>query len=134
MKGKAENFVLDETEKNVAVFVNPKIYPLPAVFSAAYSMMDRAYAVIDGDREKRVVVRLWPKGTQGLKEIALEFNQELLNYAVCLAQAKKTEPVRQALAKRAFLAHSMAEESAGLFVDDPMGIARPWQEQKGKKS
>ncbi len=131
--GKESNFVFDEKEKTIEVKINPNIYPLATVFSASYSMMDKAYAVIDGDKKKQLVVTLWPKEGNMLKETAMLFSQELLNYSVCLAQAKKTEHVRQALAKRAFLAHSAAEEN-DLFIGDPLGIAKLWQEQEGKKS
>ncbi len=133
-RAEAGNFVLNEREKSVIVSVNPKIYPLPAVFSAAYSLMDRAYAVVDGDKSKRLTVTLWPKGKQRLHELAMLFNQELLNYSVCFNQARETAAVREALIKRAFLGHDAAEDKDELLVKDPLGIANPWQKQKGKKA
>ena len=60
--------------------------------------------------------------------------RDRLNYAVCLQQAKETAAVREALVKRAFLAHSASQDAGeDLFVKDPKGIARPWEEQKGKR-
>ena len=126
-----EKIALNKGGESVDIMLNPEIYPVQAVFGAAYSFMDRAYAVIDGDK-KSIVVRLWPKGKLQLKETALLFSQELLNYMVCLSQAKKTEKVRLALAKKAFLAHSGAGSGESLFVNDPLGIASPWQEQHKK--
>ena len=124
-----EKIVISKDGENVEVFINPKIYPLPVIFGAAYSFMDKAYAVIDKD-QNNVVITLWPKKKQDLKETAMLFSQELLNYAVCFSQSKKTEEVRLALAKRAFLAHSgTASCNNELFVNDPLGIASPWQKK-----
>ena len=134
MRGtKQGNFAASAKGGSVVVSLGPRIYPLPVVFSAAYAMMDRAYAAVDARGSRRFAVTLWPKGKCGLKALAMRFNEELVNSAVCFNQVKETAAVREALMKRVFLAHGAAGDScSGLFVHDPKGIAKPWREQHGK--
>jgi len=128
------NFAPSAKGGSVVVSLNRGIYPLPVVFSAAYAMMDQAYAAVDARGNRLFAVTLWPKGKRGLKALAMRFNEELVNSAVCFNQAKETAAVREALVKRVFLAHSAPGGSgSGLFVGDIKGIAKPWREQRGKR-
>ena len=128
------NFVPGAKGGSVVVSLDREIYPLPVVFSAAYAMMGQAYAAVDARGSRLFAVTLWPKGKRGLKALAMRFNEELVNSAVCFNQAKETAAAREALVKRVFLAHSAPGGSAGgLFVEDIKGIAKPWREQRGKR-
>ncbi len=104
-----DNFEIDRKNSLVLVSVNPKIYPLPVIFSASYMMMDRAFVVIDGDPDRQVVVSLRPRAGQGLEKLARSFNDELLNYAVNNAESKKTEKLRDEIIKQAFSGHSESD-------------------------
>ncbi len=104
--GEKDNFETDEKQSLVLVSVNPKIFSLPVIFSAAYWMMDKAFVVIDGSPETQVVVSLRPRKNQKLEELARLFNDELLNYAVNAEETKKTESLRNELIKQAFAGHS----------------------------
>ena len=42
----------------VILTVNPKIYPLETVYSAAYTFLDKAYILLDGDPKKEIIVKL----------------------------------------------------------------------------
>lgn len=101
-----DNFEIDQKKKLVMVSVNPKIFPLPVIFSASYLMMDQAFVVIDGNPENQVLVSLRPRQNQSLEEIARLFNDELLNYAVNSNESKKTQKLRDELIKQAFAGHS----------------------------
>ena len=122
----------------VAVNVNPSIYPLDVIYSAAYVLMDRAYVLIDGDPYKRVTVELRPKnkGTD-LEKLGRSFNNELLNYCMYKTQVEKNSEIRRAIIQRALVTNEFAgddiDDPEG-YVDDPEGIAIPWEEKHGRKT
>jgi His-Xaa-Ser system protein HxsD len=142
------NIELHPKEKFVLISVNPKIYPIEVIYSAAYAMMDRVYAVIDGDPEEEIFVELTPKEKTDLLHLGREFNNELLNYAVYMVQTARNQSVRDALIQKAFLTAAQSktpespEESKDSkmkigsgdesYLDDPLGIAKPWQSESEK--
>jgi His-Xaa-Ser system protein HxsD len=138
----------DASSNQITVRVNPKLYPLEAVYSAAYVFMDKAYIVLDGDPQKEILVKIKLKPGCSAEDIKGEFNNELLNYADYLARASNTKEIREMFLERAIITNDprMAEPEApdeGLFenvddgdedfLDDPDGIAIPWEEKYGKK-
>ena len=119
------------TERNyVLVSVNPKVYPLEVVYSAAYTFIDRAYVILDGDVSSEILVELRPKSGQPLELLGREFNNELLNYAASAVQSLRNQEVRDAIVRRAFLTNSGSsdQQQADDFVSDPEGIAQPWKQ------
>jgi len=135
---------LEIKENLLTVKVNPKVYPLEAVYSAAYVFMDRAYIVLDGDPEKEILVNIKLKSGGCLEKIGNEFNNELLNYADYLARAKETKKLREMFLQRAIITNdpAMAEPEEDIDFDDledddaledPEGIAVPWEEKYGKE-
>jgi His-Xaa-Ser system protein HxsD len=131
---------INQKENNVLVSVNPKIYPLEVIYSAAYVLIDKAYIVIDGDPEEEVIVELKPKEkSTDLEILGRDFNNELLNYAVYKTQSEKNAGLRQALLQRALLTNdsslvesTQTESEEVDYIDDPEGIAVPWEEKYGK--
>lgn len=127
------------------IAVNPKLYPLEAVYSAAYVFMDRAYIVLDGDPEKEILVKMHLKAEGSLETLGNEFNNELLNYADYLTRAKETKKIREMILRRAIITNDPAmaqqseekddfeelDDSDDDFLDDPEGIAIPWEEKYG---
>jgi len=64
------------------ISVNPKLYSLNVVRSAAYVFLDKAHVIINGDPNSEIIVKLKPKNkNDNLEELALDFQNELLNYA-----------------------------------------------------
>lgn len=100
------NIELNWEENFALVSVNPKIYALPVVFSAAYIMLEKAFVVIDGNPEEQIVVSLEPKSGKDIEGLAREFNEQLVNFAVNLEQSKATKSIREEFVKQAFLTHS----------------------------
>jgi len=120
------------------VSINPKIYPLEVIQSAAYAMIDKAYVIIDGDPAEEIFVELRPKNKVQMREVELQFGNELLNYAVYYNQARMNKEVRDAIIQRAFLTSTQAGEpyvSEEKFEkpEDPLGISKPWASKKSKK-
>ena len=104
-----DNFEVDKGRNIVLISVNPRVYPLNVIFSASYLIMNQAFAIIDGDPESEIVVSLRPRKGQKLEELARNFNDQLLNYAVNNAESKKTEKLREELVKDAFAGHSQSD-------------------------
>lgn len=96
-----------EIQKDKALFrINPKIYPLELVYSAAYIMIDKAFILLDGDPEKEIIAEIRKKKEdQDLKDLVREFNEELLNYAVYKEQSEKNKELREIILKRALLSN-----------------------------
>ena len=132
---------LEIHEDHVIVSVNPKIYSLDVVYSAGYVLMDRAYVVIDGDPEEEIIVELRPKKRDDLEILGRDFNNELINYAVYKSQSEANREVKETIVKRALLTNVGEEEAEEKeedfedesYLDDPEGIAIPWEEKYGKK-
>jgi len=103
---KVDNFEIDKENKLVLVSINPKIFPLPSIFSASYMMLDQAFIVIDGSPETEIVVSLRPKNSCGLEQLARQFNDQLLNYTVNDYESRKTSALREEIVKQAFAGHS----------------------------
>ncbi|NYZ78836.1 hypothetical protein H0N99_01680 [Candidatus Micrarchaeota archaeon] len=136
---------IQHRKERVLMSINPKIYPLEVIHAAAYSMIDRAYVILDGDPAEEIIVELIPKDKKCKKDIELEFSNELLNYAVYYNQARMNKEARDSIIKRVFSTHDqtseISEEPAAEdvekpevleTVEDPLGIAKPWT-PKNKK-
>lgn len=128
--------------------VNPKTYPIEAVYSAAYVFMDKAYIVLDGDPEKEILVKMRLKSGESPEEAANEFNNELINYSDYLSRARETRKLRETVLQRALLSNDPEilgdvaksgadipdfEDEEGMDIEDPEGIAIPWEEKYGKE-
>ena len=139
-------------ESALTLTVNGRVYPMEAVMAAAYTFLDRAYVLLDKDKTD-VVVRLWPKEGHAARPTEGDFYNELLNEALRLKIAKQNQQVREMVINRALFAatNTNVEEevldraldsldnlddlnldldSDNLdFLDDPLGIAVPWEEK-----
>jgi His-Xaa-Ser system protein HxsD len=133
--------------------LNTKIYPLEVIYSAAYILIDKAYIKLGGDPKKEVEVELTPKEGRGTyKEIEGAFLDELINYADYNVRSEKTRAIREMIMQRAIITNDPAallkekkkqedEEFEKLLkelededgeLEDPEGIAVPWEEKYGK--
>ena len=140
----SSNLSVNKKTGIVEASVNPDIYPLDIIYSAAYVFLDRAYVLLKGDPAKEVVVELKPKKTgYDLEKLGLEFNDQLLNYAAYKTLSEKSLEVKQMLMHEIF-SHVVEKNNetqtpaenyaADNIIDDPEGILIPWEEKYGKKS
>jgi len=98
------NVELDRKNKFFIVSVNPKIYPLEVIYSAAYVFLDKAYVLIDGNPDEEIFVQMKPKDKkEDLERLGNEFNNELVNYAFYVVQAVRNQPLRKAIIERALM-------------------------------
>lgn len=113
---------------SITVSVNPKIYPLDVIFSAAYLFTDKNYIVLDGNPEEEVLVEIKPKEkTENVENIALEFNNELINYGAYAVQMARNAHTRlhilqKVLHTAGFVHHSHKETS--------LKESKPWKGDK----
>jgi len=57
-------------KNGLVISLNPKIYPLEAIYGACYVFIDRAYLFLDGNPKKEIKVSI--RGRQELKLKELE--------------------------------------------------------------
>jgi His-Xaa-Ser system protein HxsD len=132
------NLEINKKDNYVMVSVNPQFYNLEVVYSAAYSLMDRAYIIIGGNPQMETLVELRPKEKYDLETLGREFNNELINYAVYIMQTMRNKKEKELIMKKAletnsFVCKPALENPEDLIgkppVEDPEGIAKPWTEQ-----
>jgi His-Xaa-Ser system protein HxsD len=105
-----DNLETQKDKNNVIVSVNPRIYGLNIIFSAAYVFIDKAYVIVDGDPNEEIIVQLKAKDKKAdLEKLGREFNNELINYTNYAVQTEKTMPLRAAIVQRAFFTHAQEE-------------------------
>jgi His-Xaa-Ser system protein HxsD len=101
------NLEINNEEGCVLISINPRIYPLDVVLSAAYAFLDENYVLVDGDPTEELVVEIRPKTNTNLEDRAREFNNELVEYANHAVLALKQSKVREAI-----LGHALNKETA----------------------
>jgi len=133
-----DNMEIHKNRGNVMISVNPKIYPLDIIFSAAYIFIDKAYVIVDGDPDEEIIVLLKAKDKKiDLEKLGKEFNNELINYSFYAVQTNRSMPIRSAIVQRAFLTHAeepIEEEPSTenvSYIGDSEKIAVPWEEKYG---
>jgi len=137
--------------------LDEKIYPRQVVVAAAYLFLDRCYVRLDRAPKRQVQVRLKGKkklAQARLKELAHEFENELLHQLIRHKVAEQTEQLREVIVGRALLSaepigeeqpadlEASPEDGAAFeqpaedldYLDDPLGIAVPWEEKYGEES
>jgi His-Xaa-Ser system protein HxsD len=125
-------------KEEIKIRLNTKIYPLEAIYGACYVFIDRAYVFLASPKAGIVDIYFKPKNvkTGGQREkLAGEFNNELLNYAHRMSIAGANRKTREYIVERALYAAIEGDNrSAGKDeLDDPLGIAIPWEEKYGNK-
>ncbi|MBU1704458.1 MAG: His-Xaa-Ser system protein HxsD [Nanoarchaeota archaeon] len=89
------------------VSINPKTYPLEAVYSAAYLFTEKAYVLIEGDPSIEIIVELSPKAkANNAKTMAQSFNNELLHQSLFNLTSKKNATARDMILRQVFATNS----------------------------
>ena len=137
---------LSATERSVSMVIDAQLYPLQAVYGAAYIFLDRCYVFIDRPAADRFRVTLSAKQAvdepEALRKLVGEFANELLS---CAWRHQVTQDNRVAIETVTVqaIAGAMGEPSLDDLadfdftdeaLDDPLGIAQSWEEKHGRKS
>ena len=130
-------------EKKIKTIVDLKIYPLEAIYGAAYVFVDKAYIFLDSQEEGKVEIFFRAKDDANLPELEKiegEFMNELLNYTLRLKLSESNKKIREYVVEQALFSALGREEGILKtadekfeFEDDPLGIAIPWEDKYGKK-
>ncbi|HVM97303.1 MAG TPA: His-Xaa-Ser system protein HxsD [Candidatus Acidoferrales bacterium] len=146
---------IDAKTSTLRLSLDIDLYPREVLYAAAYVFLDRAYVLLDRDGQ-RFIVQLRAK--QPLEEAALrafagEFENELLAQALRHKVFAANQRIIENIANLAISGavggdHSYegegfaGEEGAPLsglhgatddamdFLDDPLGLAKPWEAEK----
>lgn len=150
-RGVPEGLVsVDRASASVSLRLDAQLYPLGALYAAAYVFIDRCYVLLDRPAPAEFRATLtWKKGEPpdgALDALAGEFANELLS---CAWRAKIAEESRQVIEAATARALSGAMGPNGVTpptldelekfdfseeaFEDPLGIAMSWEEKYGKK-
>jgi His-Xaa-Ser system protein HxsD len=140
---------IDLGEAAVSLVVDATLYPMDAVYAAAYVFIDRAWVFLDRPAADRVRVTLAVKRTAPdadalraeLTRAIGEFANELLSCAWRHEITRANRAVIETVTMQAFSGAmgppSLAELEQFDFTDepfdDPLGIAVSWEEKYKKK-
>ena len=144
--------VLDTRRNRIEVAVDEKVFPRPVSIAAAYRFLDRCYVRLESAARGRLKVFLMGKqkiSPAELGDLAHEFENELLHQLMRHQVSEQTTGLREVLVGRALLSadpeppgpdanedarapEASSEDAADLdYLDDPLGIAVPWEEKYG---
>ncbi len=128
------NLKINKAENYIFFSVNPSIFSLEVVYSAAYIMIDKAYIFLDGNPKRSIDIEIRAKKeNQDLKRLALEFNNELINYANYKQQNKENKEIREMILQRALQTNLITPEYTEGNIKDPKNIKEAWSEDKRPK-
>jgi len=132
----------------VSLRLDATLYPLGALYAAAYVFLDRAFLLLEApDADHFRVTLAWKKSppggaaTGGLDRLAGEFANELLSCAWRAQIAADERSVIESATARA-LSGAMGAPSLDDLegfdfgdqpLEDPLGIALSWEDKYGKK-
>lgn len=136
---------LDPKTATLTLSLDVGLYPRDVLYAAAYVFIDRAYVLLDRDGGR---YRVHLRGKQALDETTLramagEFANELLAQALRLRVVRANQRLIEDVASLAIAGAGgpPPREDAALvdldepaddgFLDDPLGIATPWETKKG---
>ena len=119
------------------IILSTKIYNLEAILSTCYTFIDRAYIFLDSDTKgEKVTVSLKGKkrlSSKKIEQLKGELMNELLHFSLRHKVNKNNRKIREFIVSRAI--YSALPDSGEKFdsdLDDPLGIAIPWEEKYGK--
>jgi len=132
-----------DIEKNLILLrLDPRIYPLDVVYSAAYVFIEKAYILLDGDPNKKIFVELRLKTKTGkknqLEELGRDFLNELLNYGFYKKHSDKNRIIRETLLQTSLFANTQDNSEKDEFEEleeidfdseDSESIIVPWEEK-----
>ncbi|MBW2525589.1 MAG: His-Xaa-Ser system protein HxsD [Deltaproteobacteria bacterium] len=132
------DFEFQIDERDITFDLDEELYPLDAMYGAAYLFLDRCYVFFTRPADRRVRVRLRTQQaapSAELEELAGKFANELLNQVLRVRIGRSTGALREQVLARAFapsgtdstIAQLLAELDAEELDEEPLEIAVPWE-------
>lgn len=137
------DFTFEVGEREVVFVLDEELYPLDAVYGAAYLFLDRCFVFLSRPADLKVQVRLRTQEATAADELETlggQFANELLNQALRVRIGIATASLREQYMARAFapagtnstIAQLLAELDAEELDEEPLEIAVPWETQHGE--
>jgi len=139
--------ILSATDGNLVLSLDKGLYPLDVIYGAAYVFIDRAYILL-GKVDDKITVHLTPKAPTSRKggisaeDMVGEFGNELLSQALRKKITRDNQQILETIVSQALAGATGAmvpsefddDDDDDLdFLDDPLGIAVPWEERFKKR-
>ena len=127
-------------ERTIAIEISEELYPLDAIYGAAYLFIDRCWLYLGRPADRVVRVELRSKeaapGDEALETLAGEFANELLNQVMRFRIGESTATIREYYMARAFFGGTnnasidalLAELDQEELEEGDLEIAVPWAE------
>jgi len=115
-------------QDHMIVSLNPGVFPLPVVYSAAESFLETNYLVIRGDPEEEIIVEFRLRQHGDLEQIGREFNNQLIYHLEEYLESEQGEEFMKRIMQRALATRERVEVNEPSYLDDPYDIAKPWEE------
>jgi len=129
-KPTTNNMALNKKENSVFLRINPKIYSLDVIFTVCYIFLEDNYIILDGNKEKEVIVQIKPKqSNKDLERIAGDFFNQLATYSVYKNQLEQNSDIKNAIIQKVLLTNSTPRENPNGLED----IKLPWEEKTSSK-
>lgn len=126
------NFPVTVTDRDVSIELAESVYPIAAIHGAAVIFIDRAHIRIERSGQGRARIILRPKQALATQEALAALGgsvlNELLHQALRVEVGNKTDKLRELVLGKAIMSAEQQMDAGVSFQEDPLGIARPWEE------
>jgi len=138
--GESVNFDFDLAPRQISFDISEDVYPLDAIYGAAYLFVDRCYVFLTRPMSHTVGVRLRTRSEAdeaALEALAGEFANELLNQTLRHRISQSTATIREYYMARAFYGSEarstvdalLAELDEEELAEDNLEVAVPWEKR-----
>lgn len=118
-------------DKNFIWWFDPKIYPPDIIVSASQSFVDKAYVMIDGNPDEQMAVQMRAKDkSTDLHDLKKAFDLKLKDELQAVGIQISPNIVKEEI--KGVVEDGVKVEPS--YLDDPYGIAVPYEKRFGKKS
>jgi len=122
------------------ITLHSEVYPIETILQTCYQFIDRVYFYIDLDESgKKVLVKITFKADLPKKLTPKEFRgkflEELLDCSLRHAINQRNQKLREYIVGSALFSHDPTQAAVTPPegpLNDPLGIAVPWEQRHGK--
>jgi His-Xaa-Ser system protein HxsD len=125
--------------KRIKFSLNCQIFPLEAVYATCYNFIDRVYIYLD-KKGDNILISLKPREESKINPRIFEgeFRNELLHNTLRMKISQNNAKIREYIISQAVCsslalptekAQESEQEKSYSYVEDPLGIAIPWEEK-----
>lgn len=123
----------DKSTQYAWMKLNPDVYSLPSIYAAGYVFLDKAYILLDQDKDKKIEVYLFPKDSQDIRNLGMEFYNELLNYSHYFSRVETNSAAIKTIMQRVLFSVNpkFAEEAEEMEIQE---LLKELEKEEPKKA